>query len=290
MGFRNPFTLGDYDPATGALWMADYGPDAVRAGPAARPRGSREAAPDHRARLLRLADVHDEQRPLQQLGLRQRQPGPWFDCEKPVNDSPVNTGLVNLPPAKPAQIYYTYSPSSYFPALYGGGAMAGPQYRYDASNPSPTKFPAWFDGRRFLFDWTQNWVQTTGFDGKAPVGMARFASAFEFSKPMDMTFGPDGSLYVLEYGNGWGSSNDDSGIYRIDYVEGNRKPVVHQKASTNSGALPLKVDFDASDSTDPDGDALSYAWDFDGDGTTDATTAKASHTYTTAGTFTRASP
>ena len=164
--------------------------------------------------------------------------------------------------------------------------MAGPQYRYDASNPSPTKFPAWFDGRRFLFDWTQNWVQTTGFDGKAPVGMTRFASAFEFSKPMDMTFGPDGSLYVLEYGNGWGSSNDDSGIYRIDYVEGNRKPVVHQQASTNSGALPLKVDFDASDSTDPDGDALSYAWDFDGDGTTDATTAKASHTYTTAGTFT----
>ena len=39
MGFRNPFTLGDYDPATGALWMADYGPDAVVPDPQRGPAG-----------------------------------------------------------------------------------------------------------------------------------------------------------------------------------------------------------------------------------------------------------
>ena len=39
MGFRNPFQLGDYDPATGALWMADYGPDAVIADPERGPAG-----------------------------------------------------------------------------------------------------------------------------------------------------------------------------------------------------------------------------------------------------------
>ena len=52
---------------------------------------------------------------------------------------------------------------------------------------------------------------------------------------MDMDFGPDGSLYVLEYGNGWGSSNDDSGIYRIDYVEGNRKPAVAPRVQRQLG-------------------------------------------------------
>ena len=100
--------------------------------------------------------------------------------------------------------------------------MAGPKYRYDANNPSPTKFPAWFDGRRFLFDWTRTGSRPPTSTARRP-SAARFASRFAFSKPMDMAFGPDGSLYVLEYGNGWGSSNDDSGIYRIDYVEGNRR-------------------------------------------------------------------
>ena len=168
MGFRNPFTLGDYDPATGALWMADYGPDAVVPNPQRGPAGHVELNLITEAGFYGWPMCVMNNVAYNNWDFANNRPGPWFDCENPVNDSPVNTGLVNLPPAKPAQIYYTYSPSSYFPALYGGGAMAGPQYRYDANNPSPTKFPAWFDGRRFLFDWTQNWVQTTDFDGKTP--------------------------------------------------------------------------------------------------------------------------
>ena len=35
---------------------------------------------------------------------------------------------------------------------------------------------------------------------------------------MDIEFGPDGSLYVIEWGSGFGGNNADSGIYRIDYV------------------------------------------------------------------------
>src|SRR5690625_7814120 len=27
-----------------------------------------------------------------------------------------------------------------------------------------TKFPEWFDGRRFFYDWTTDWVQTAQFD------------------------------------------------------------------------------------------------------------------------------
>jgi PKD repeat protein len=47
------------------------------------------------------------------------------------------------------------------------------------------------------------------------------------------------------------------------------------------------VQFNGSGSSDPDGDALSYAWDLDGDGAyDDSTAASPSFTYTTAGTYT----
>lgn len=47
----------------------------------------------------------------------------------------------------------------------------------------------------------------------------------------------------------------------------NRSPVALATASAISGGAPLSVSFDAGDSTDPDGDALSYSWVF-GDGAT----------------------
>ena len=47
---------------------------------------------------------------------------------------------------------------------------------------------------------------------------------------------------------------------------------VHPPRRTN-GAAPLHVSFDATGSTDPNGDALLYAWDLDGDGAYDDSTA-----------------
>jgi len=55
-------------------------------------------------------------------------------------------------------------------------------------------------------------------------------------------------------------------------------------ASTANGPAPLNVAFDASSSSDADGDALSFTWDF-GDSNT-ASGVQVSHTYTTIGTYT----
>jgi PKD repeat protein len=68
---------------------------------------------------------------------------------------------------------------------------------------------------------------------------------------------------------------------------GNNPPTVVATASPTSGTAPLPVSFDGSGSSDPDaGDTISYSWDLNGDGTFgDATVAKPSYTYSTAGTY-----
>ena len=144
MGFRNPFRF-TVDPETGWVLMADYGPDAVLRRPAARPAGQRRVERDHRARLLRLALLHPRERPLHRLRLRYpARPGCRFDCENPVNDSPYNTGLTELPPAKPASMWMGRTQTdARFPGLGTGGApMSGERYHYDPSNPSADQVPS----------------------------------------------------------------------------------------------------------------------------------------------------
>jgi hypothetical protein len=47
--------------------------------------------------------------------------------------------------------------------------------------------------------------------------MEPFMEGAKFAAPVDMEIGPDGHLYILEYGLGWFSKNKDSGLSRIDY-------------------------------------------------------------------------
>jgi PKD repeat protein len=85
----------------------------------------------------------------------------------------------------------------------------------------------------------------------------------------------------------WGASEASGGspgtANSVGGAPVNRAPSARFSASVLSGTAPLEVAFNASNSVDPDGDALSYAWDF-GDGAqgTGRTTA---HTFSRAGTF-----
>ena len=51
------------------------------------------------------------------------------------------------------------------------------------------------------------------------------------------------------------------------------------------GLAPLTVTFSSEGTSDADGDALEYAWDFDADGTVDSTERNPVHTYSTNGVF-----
>ena len=77
--------------------------------------------------------------------------------------------------------------------------------------------------RRIFGEWNQNKLYTIQLsaDGKSLVDINQaLRSASSFKRPMDMKFGPDGALYLIEWGSGFGGNNADSGIYRIDYIAG----------------------------------------------------------------------
>ncbi len=98
-----------------------------------------------------------------------------------------------------------------------------------------------------------------------------------------MAFGPDGALYVLDYGTGYFNGDHNSALYRIEHVTGGRalRPGRRQQ---DLGHRALTVAFSSVSTSDPDGDALSYAWTF-GDGAS-STAADPSHTYTANGQYT----
>src|SRR5690606_38217544 len=126
---------------------------------------------------------------------------------------------------------------------------------------SEVKFPAEYDGDFFAGEFGRRWIKRieTGGDGTV-----QSINPFPWSgtQVMDMAFGPDGALYVLDYGTGYFNGDANSALYRIEHVTGGRAPVAQAKASATSGGAPLTVAFSSAGTSDPDGDALTYAWAF----------------------------
>ena len=153
--------------------------------------------------------------------------------------------------------------------------MGGPRYHFDPNLDSERKFPAFYDDKWFIAEWNNGWIKTANLGPTgAMTAVDPFALGTGYRRPMDLDFGPDGALYVIEWGSGFGGDNADSGIYRVDYVAGNKAPIAEATASVTSGLAPLAVQFNSTGSGDPDGGPITYAWDFDSDGTVDSTAAE----------------
>ena len=111
--------------------------------------------------------------------------------------------------------------------------MGGPVYHYDAGQTSATKFPAVLRRHAVLLRVEpQLSSRSCRLDGDGNVlTINPFCPARHFMSPMDMKFGPDGALYLLEWGAGFGGDNTDAGLYRIDYVAGGRSPIGQGRAA-----------------------------------------------------------
>ncbi len=169
--------------------------------------------------------------------------------------------------------------------------MTSGTYDYDPNLVSDRKWPAYFDSKAIWADWNNSRLFTVQMNstGTNYTDINRFLPSLQMKRPHALQFGPDGALYMIEWGSGFDGNNADSGVYRIDYLEGERAPTARATTDKTSGPAPLTVAFDGSTSIDGDtgtSAGLTYAWDFTNDGTVDATTATASYTYSAAGNYT----
>jgi glucose/arabinose dehydrogenase len=143
-------------------------------------------------------------------------------------------------------------------------------------------WPAQYDGTYLYGDFVCGKIIKLTPAAGGGFAASDFVTGLGASSIVGMTFGPHGSSQALYYL----SRLVGGQVRRIAYTgTANRVPTAVASAAPRSGALPLSVTFDGSGSTDPDGDPLTYEWDF-GDGAPRVTGATATHTYTTAGTYT----
>ncbi|HEX6447367.1 MAG TPA: ThuA domain-containing protein [Streptosporangiales bacterium] len=243
----------------------------------------------------------------------------WYDCDHLKNESPRNTGLVDIPPARDNMIWYSpqgggpvypkRSDGSGLPTyklgdetftepyLKGGGQaiMDGPTYhRNEVDTGSGVAWPAYWDDKWFIGDESNanNRIAVT-VDPKTArdAGKPAFAEDLRAIIPggrgddklqswMDAKFGPDGALYMLDYAGGFFSLDPNQKLIRISYHGGPPTPNPTQAtARAVEQSDPMTIGFDGTKAG-----GVKWEWDF-GDGSKKSHEANPTHTYADFGTY-----
>jgi glucose/arabinose dehydrogenase len=158
----------------------------------------------------------------------------------------------------------------------GSSSIAGLAFEFYSGGP----YPAAYDGALFFADYSRDciWAMKKDANGLPAPGLLETFVA-PAANPVDIQISPGGELFYADF--------DGGTIRRVRYVAANQPPVAVASASPTTGPTPLTVNFDGSGSSDPDGDAISHAWDLDGDDVyDDSTAAQPTFTYTQSGTYT----
>ncbi|HEV2903163.1 MAG TPA: PQQ-dependent sugar dehydrogenase [Gaiellaceae bacterium] len=252
-GLRNPFRF-EFRPGTGELWIGDVGwsgGDEV----------DRLAAPG--------AEIANFGWPCYEGSARQTS----FD----ELDNPLCESLYDQPAAANGPVFsYAWDEPIVGPndgCAPGGSAITGLAFYSGDDYPG-------YDGALFVSDFARSciWLMRPDANGD-PDGSNREMFATQAGTPVDLEIGPGGDLYYVDI---WGDS-----VRRIRFVGANGQPTASAGAAPTSGPAPLRVSFDGTGSSDPDSaDPLTYAWDFEDDGTIDSTAQSPSHEYTTVGVYT----
>ncbi len=262
MGHRNPYRIS-IDQKTGYVYWGEVGPDANKPDSTRGPEGHDEVGQARKAGNFGWPHFVGDNKAYFKYDFANSKSMEKWQPEKPINMSPNNTGLKELPPAQNAFVWYPYGASKEFPLVGSGGrnAMAGPVFYSADFKTAARSFPKYYDGKFLEYEWMRGWIMAVTMDKDGNYqSMERFMPSYKFSNPMDMEFAANGDLYMLEYGSGWFTANDDARLIRIEYNGGNRKPQIQVAANQLGGAVPFNVSLTSKGTKDADDDALSYTW------------------------------
>ncbi|MBU2902354.1 ThuA domain-containing protein [Maribacter dokdonensis] len=287
MGHRNPYRIS-VDMKRGYVYWGDVGPDARADSLGTRgPRGYDEMNQAKKAGNFGWPMFIGDNYAYNEYNYETGESGPEYDPAKPMNTSRNNTGLTELPPAMPAYVYYPYDDSQAFPQTATGGrnAMAGPTY-YSDMFQGDEKLPSYYDGKVIIYDWMRGWMFAVHLDENGDFSkMEPFAPNIKVNNLIDMEVGPNGKIYLLEYGSGWFSQNANSALGYIQFNGGNRPPLIDNiTVSETAGKTPLTVNATV-EASDRENDAIKYIWDFGNGDTKETTEPKVSYSYADAGAY-----
>ncbi|NNE35069.1 MAG: PKD domain-containing protein, partial [Rhodothermales bacterium] len=137
------------------------------------------------------------------------------------------------------------------------------------------RYPAGYADRLFYADYTRGWIASSDVSvANVLSNQASFGTGL--GAVVDIRFDAVSSYLY------WVNISDNQ-VYRLRHDDENAPPVAVASSSARDGYAPLSIQFTGDGSSDPDGDPMTYLWDF-GDGQT-STQANPTHQFLTAGVF-----
>jgi PKD repeat protein len=186
---------------------------------------------------------------------------PCYEGPDRFSNQPVCAALFNG--AQPV----TFALHSYPHAGLSGAAIGGDFY-------TGGNFPAPYRDAYFFADHNRAALLYLTRADAGAVTAHKFAE--NAIAPVQLSAGADGALYLLSF--------VDGSLVRIRYAGGeNRPPLASAAAAPTAGSPPLTVVFSSQGSVDPDGEPLTYRWQFGDGGESDQ--ANPQHTYARPGQY-----
>ena len=168
-----------------------------------------------------------------------------------------------------------------YPQITDGAVIGGITYNGKVGGDSSIEYPAEYKGAIFFNDYGNLQVKYLRLNDAGTGVAAGYPKVFaDELLAVDWASAPNGELMYVDIGFG---PSGLAQVGQISFDPNNAAPTAVAMADKMFGPVPLTVHFDGSGSSDPDGDDLEYAWDFDGDEVTDSEEISPRKTFSSAG-------